>query len=198
MHAGYSPEQRNWMWLLQLTSAEASQLLEFAITLPLLVVLVVGIFDFGGAFNLKHQLTNAAREGARFGGSLPLTDVSVAAVPSAVMGAWQVVDAYLLRSEINDCGLASATPALSGSTYIWTSTTSTTPPAPCPASLVLTIEPAYAVRNTVNNTDLICTKVTISYPYQWHFNSVIQLLMPGTTYGATLQVAADAVMPNME
>jgi Flp pilus assembly protein TadG len=196
MRAVGSPARRNRPGLSGLTSAEASQLLEFAITLPLLVVLVVGIFDFGSAFNLKHELTNAAREGARFGGSLSPMDLNAAAVPSPVMGAWQLVDAYLVRSEINDCGLATATPAI-GSTYIWTATASA---APCSTTvpLTLTIEPAYVVRNTTNNMDVICTKVTISYPYQWHFNQVIQLLAPGTSYGSTIQIAADAVMPNME
>jgi len=37
-----------------------SQMVEFAVTLPLLMVFVVGIFDFSGAFTLKQKLTNAA------------------------------------------------------------------------------------------------------------------------------------------
>src|SRR5271167_3451357 len=69
-----------------LTSDEASQLLEFAVSLPLLVVLAVGIFDFGRAFNLKHQLTNAARDGARFGANLPASDFTAPGVPNSVVG----------------------------------------------------------------------------------------------------------------
>ena len=46
--------------------------------LPLLVVFVVGIFDFGGAFNLKQMLNNIAREGARFASSLPTNDLDAA------------------------------------------------------------------------------------------------------------------------
>ena len=42
----------------------ASQIVELAISLPVLVIFVVGIFDFGGALTLKQKLTNAAREGA--------------------------------------------------------------------------------------------------------------------------------------
>jgi len=34
---------------------------------------VVGIFDFGNAFNMKQKLTNAARDAARFGASQPPT-----------------------------------------------------------------------------------------------------------------------------
>ena len=40
-------------------------LLEFAIVLPILLALLVGILEFGVAWNRKQVLTNAAREGAR-------------------------------------------------------------------------------------------------------------------------------------
>lgn len=40
-------------------------LVEFAIVLPVLLGLVVGIFEFGRAWNVFQVLTNAAREGAR-------------------------------------------------------------------------------------------------------------------------------------
>jgi len=35
---------------------------EFALSLPLLVFFVIGIFDFSSAISLKQKLTNAARE----------------------------------------------------------------------------------------------------------------------------------------
>jgi Flp pilus assembly pilin Flp len=38
---------------------------EFALLLPLLVLLLFGLIQFGIAFNTKIQATNAAREGAR-------------------------------------------------------------------------------------------------------------------------------------
>lgn len=178
-----------------LTSSQASQILEFAIALPLLVVLVVAIFDFGQAFNLKHELRNAVRDGARFGSSLPLSDITSGVTPASVSGVWGLVDAYLLRAAINDCGLQSATP-------VWTasSSTGTSTAAGCPGTLTLTVERAYVLNSTIysNNLDVICTKVSISYPYQWHFSKVIQLLVPGSTYGATLPVAADALMPNTQ
>ena len=44
---------------------EGNALVEFALTLPLLVLIVVGIFDFGFAFQQYEVVTNAAREGAR-------------------------------------------------------------------------------------------------------------------------------------
>jgi len=44
--------------------SEGSALLEFAIVLPLLVVFIVGIYDFSGAFNEKQKIGHAAQEGA--------------------------------------------------------------------------------------------------------------------------------------
>ena len=43
----------------------AAQIVEFAVSLPLLILFVVGIFDFSNAVSLKQKLTNAARETAR-------------------------------------------------------------------------------------------------------------------------------------
>lgn len=40
-------------------------LAEFAILLPILLGVVIGIFEFGRAWNVDQVLTNAAREGAR-------------------------------------------------------------------------------------------------------------------------------------
>ena len=50
---------------------------EFAIILPILVILVFGIFEFGIAYNNWIALTHAAREGARLtavGESVPVHD----------------------------------------------------------------------------------------------------------------------------
>ena len=40
-------------------------LIEFALVLPLLLLLIVGMFDLGFAFQQYQAVTNAAREGAR-------------------------------------------------------------------------------------------------------------------------------------
>lgn len=58
---------------------EAGQaLVEVAIALPILLALLVGIFEFARAYNVQQVITNAAREGARQG-VLP-GDQSVVAV----------------------------------------------------------------------------------------------------------------------
>jgi Flp pilus assembly pilin Flp len=40
---------------------------EFAIVLPVLILLIAGMMDLGHAFYLKQIVTNASREGARYG-----------------------------------------------------------------------------------------------------------------------------------
>jgi Flp pilus assembly protein TadG len=42
-------------------------IIEFALVLPLLVLLIIGVFDLGNAVFTNNTLENAAREGARVG-----------------------------------------------------------------------------------------------------------------------------------
>jgi Flp pilus assembly protein TadG len=46
-------------------SERGAELIEFALVLPLLLLLVLGIVDFGFLFQRLEVVTNAAREGAR-------------------------------------------------------------------------------------------------------------------------------------
>jgi Flp pilus assembly protein TadG len=48
-------------------SESGQAIIELAFTLPLLLVIVMGIFDFGLMFQRYEVVTNAAREGARVG-----------------------------------------------------------------------------------------------------------------------------------
>jgi len=48
-----------------LLGEKGASVVEFAIILPLLIILVFGIFQFGIAYNSYIALTHAAREGAR-------------------------------------------------------------------------------------------------------------------------------------
>jgi Flp pilus assembly protein TadG len=56
-------------------------LLETAITIPIILLIAVGIFEFGRAYQTWQVLTNAAREGAR---QSILTDKTDADVQAAV------------------------------------------------------------------------------------------------------------------
>jgi Flp pilus assembly protein TadG len=54
--------------------AAGQGLTEFAIVLPLLVLIILGLFDLGYATFLNNMLANAAREGARTGIIITSTD----------------------------------------------------------------------------------------------------------------------------
>jgi Flp pilus assembly protein TadG len=55
----------------RLRSERGAELVEFALTLPLLLLLVLGIIEFGFLFQEYEVVTNAAREGARIGALIP-------------------------------------------------------------------------------------------------------------------------------
>ena len=61
----------------RLKSERGAALLEAAITIPLVLLICVGIFEFGRAFQTWQVLTNAAREGARIAVLADTTDDQV-------------------------------------------------------------------------------------------------------------------------
>jgi Flp pilus assembly protein TadG len=152
----------------------------------------VGIFDFGGAFNLKQELNNAAREGARFAAAQPSNDLTLG-LPPSVSAARFVVDSYLLTAGINDCGLSTASFALA-SGYTWVFNASGNG-----CSMTLTVNRRNPVQEVIGGAtvNILCTTVNITYPYQWHFNNVIQLLAPGANYSLG-NIPVDATAVNMD
>jgi len=66
---------------------QGQSLLEFALILPVLVIVLVGVFDLGRALFALITITNAAREGARYGtlhfDELVDTNIKQAAVDEA-------------------------------------------------------------------------------------------------------------------
>jgi Flp pilus assembly protein TadG len=170
-----------------------SNLLEFAVALPLLVVFIIAMFDFGTAFNVKQKLNNAVRGAARFGSSLPTDDLTQAPPPS-VLAMRDDVDRYLISSQVNDCALGSAIATPSG-TLAWTFTAN----SGCAGTLTLTVERGYSFPVTEGAGQVvnqISTRVTLSYPFAWQFNRVIQLIAKGANYAGVTQISADAIIPN--
>ena len=166
--------------------------MEFAVTLPLLAVFVVGIFDFGSAFDTKLKLTNATQEGARTGSLLPLNDIT-ASDPDSVRAIRDVVARYLQGAGLNDCGLqTAATPT--GTSMTWQYDVSG---GGCIGTLKLKIERAFPLAATVGGSPvkLLNTRVTLTYPYRWKFNSVIQIMVPGGGTGVT-DITSSSTMLN--
>lgn len=179
---------------------EGAQILEFAVVLPLLAVMVVGIFDFGRAFSIRQKLTFIARDAARLGSSQPTNDITQT-IPVSVTGIRDLADADLVASGLSDCGLGTIQPA---GGLMWTAT------GQCGNSLTLTLtidrgyvspplgQAGISVPGAPDPIRMIATHVSISYPYQWHFNSVIRLVVPSATYAGVTQILADAIAPNQD
>ena len=175
----------------------ASQIAEFAVSLPLLVVFVVGIFDFSGAITLKQKLTNAARDAARVAAADPANDLvnTGSPPPVSVVDAFYVVDNYLKSEQINDCGLAFQMPTSAGG-LTWTSTATGCPGGGPTAALVLTINRGCVSPETGASTPTyaVNTCVTIRYPYSWKFGGVSGLF--GGSFAGPSGITTTAVAFN--
>jgi Flp pilus assembly protein TadG len=176
-------------------SDRGAQILEFALALPLLVVFVVAIYDFGQAFNVKEKLNFAAKDGARLGATQPTNDLSQS-IPASVMAIRDLVDADLAAAGINDCGLGP--PIQLASTLVWTAK------GICVnnSTFILKIDRGFTFNTSVASLpepiNLTATHVDISYPYQWHLNSVIKLIAPNSTPAGTTQIDTDAIAANQD
>ncbi len=175
---------------------EAAELLEFALALPLILAMVVGLLDFAHAYNLKQKLANAVREGARIGGSETIVDTTQSS-PDSVKAIKDDVTTYLLDAGINTSFI--------GTTLSWT---------PTPTSLGtyyttkggvnygLKIERNVLVTYTDPNDGKVktlpSTRVTLYYPYDWTFgfNQIIKLLVPSATFTNPIRIETDAMMAN--
>ena len=163
-----------------------SQLLEMALALPFLLVFAVGISDFGRAYNLKHRISNAAREGARFSISQSPLDLGDSP-PASILATRNAVANYLTNAGLTACAFATTAPSSSG-TAQWT----ISPNANC----VLKIER----KNTsvsVSGTALESTQVTVTYPVTWTFNKIMKLLVSGANPTLPASLTSVSFMQNI-
>ena len=184
----------------KLRGAEGAEIIEFAISLPLLMVFVVGIYDFGAAFALRQKLNSAVSEGVRTAANQPTRDLSATAAcgaPGTVCAVRDVVANTLAASNVSNCGLV-AVNSPTKSNLTWTFTSS----AGCPGTLTLKIERGYTYTTTLSTPfpttpyTIEATRITLTYPYQWQFASVFKILAPGANYFSS-SLKSVAVMQNL-
>ena len=138
-------------------SEAGAELIEFAFVLPLLLLVVVGIFDFGFLFQRYEVVTNAAREGAR-AGVLPDYDGNATAVTNRVL------------QYLTSAGLEDPTP-LGGGIDVRFGCVPPVPPAAPPC-----VPPS-----------IHSTQVTVTYPHRYLFLGPIATLFGGRFSSVTLQ-----------
>jgi Flp pilus assembly protein TadG len=181
-----------------------AQLVEFAVSLPLLVIFVVGIFDFSGAFTLKQKLTNIARDAARVAAADPGSDLTSAS-PTSVIDAFQVVQNYLAANGINNCGITS-TGTKSQLTWTFTASGNGCPspgitlivnrgyyfaPSAAGQPVSISCQPASTPASAV-----VGTCVSLQYNYPWRFGRLSYLFGQTAALPSSISAATVAINEN--
>ncbi len=159
-----------------LRGTSGAQLVELALSAPLLVVFLVGLSNFGSALDLKQKLTNAAREGARIAASQSRADLTQS-TPSSVLAVQAAVANYLTNAPVTTCAISTTPTAMGNFTWAFSSTATG-----CTANPIVII--ARNVPVTANGTTNLCTQVTVNYPFAWSF-------------GRTIWLSTSAIMKNL-
>jgi Flp pilus assembly protein TadG len=165
---------------------EAAELLEFALALPIILVMLVGLLDFATAYHLKQRLANAAREGARVASGLDHVDITNPGVPATVQTIKDDVTTYLLDAGVNTAFIGSTGTNVGNFTWTFYST----------GTYGVKIERAYTFTDSTGKL-ITANRVTITCPYNWTygFNHIIRFLIPSATGSGTITITTDATMP---
>lgn len=169
-----------------LWQTRGSQLVEFALVLPLLLVLLIGVFDFAIAYNFKHIMNNAAREGARIANAQGLSLDLTQNQPPSIAVIREAVVTYLSNAGVNTSFIGST--MTNAGNFTWTYYSSGT--------YGLKIERNVQVVDPSSGVTLMATRVTLSFPYNWMFgfDQIIGLLVPSAIYAGTVPITTDALM----
>lgn len=146
-----------------------AELVEFALMLPILLVIIAGLWDFGRAYRTYQAITNAAREGAR-----------LAVVPAGINQTSAVQDrvkTYLNRSNLDTSFMTSG----NISNYI-----------------DLQANTAITVNLPLGGTAKVTvSRVSVNYPFSFFiFGPVIRLWAPASTLGGSITLRTSVAMEN--
>ncbi len=151
-----------------------AELVEFAFILPILLVIIAGVWDFGRAFRTYQAITNAAREGARFA-VLPEGKNQKIAIQNRV-------NAYLSKAGI-DTSFMSGNP----DTYIEVLT-----PLENPSDTTLRVTPPNGSEQIVR-----VSRVLVHYPFRFViFGPVMRLWVPASSFGGDIVLQTGVTMEN--
>ena len=176
------------------TEETGAELVEAALIIPLLLTFLVGIVSVGRGFNVYQTITRpyrprAAREGARLAASQSQADLTQT-TPASVEVIKEAVDTYLANANVDTSFIGSGMTPVGSFTWTYFS-------APGPPPVGLEIQRAVAVPATGGGV-IMSTQVNLTYSYNWTFgfDSILNLLFPGATWG-TIIISTGAVMPNL-
>jgi len=89
------------MWRTFLRSRCAGPIVEFALVVPMLLMLVMGVVDFGRAYFIRNSLVSAVREGARLGSvqsADPCGAASITAIRARVVASFSSIGSVAISN----------------------------------------------------------------------------------------------------
>jgi Flp pilus assembly protein TadG len=142
--------------------SRGQEIAEAALVLPLMFMVLLGIFWFGQAFRIYGTLTQAARQGARAAAAPSCT--TCAAGNSLDQNADNAVHAVLNAARLDNAQLAqpTTTPVLNSCT--------TNTAVPCDGGATdICVQPNVQLSNVATGTEVCGVSVSMQYPYQFWF-----------------------------
>ena len=101
------------------TERTGSAAIEFALTLPLFVLLVTAIFEFGWMFFMRSTVIHAVRDGCRAGAVIPPGESpSASEVAQGQMTAFMAGYSIDCRGDTTRCGITISTEGESGARFL--------------------------------------------------------------------------------
>ena len=190
--------------------ASGQALVEFTVVLPVFMLLLMGMMEFGFAFSDRLTLGNASREGARVGASLATGSTTAcsgdpAGVDTSIVAAMQ----FILKSGGSDVDLShinkitifkanSTGGQVGGSANTWTYTPGSGPDADTgPGVERLDFSPsstnwAACSRNNGSSPDSIGVSITYQYALQTPLVALVSLL--GGSQSSTITFTDATIM----
>lgn len=172
------------------SNEKGAELIEMAFALPVLVLLLAGIVDFGQAWMLKDKLDGAARDGARVAvasfNDMTTFPPNCGGAPCSVQAAASAVVASLAKANADPCGMDPTGLTATGGGFTWSNS------VVCANGGTFTITVARALpesdTSSGTNVTVLCTRVSVSYPYTISFANV---------FGTTATLNAAVIMANL-
>lgn len=177
------------------SSQRGAEILEIAITLPIFLLMIIGIIDFGGAWAARDQIEGSARNGARASVAAfnDTTNPQCGGGPCSVQVAVDAAIAALNNANLPTCGMTDAGIGAAG-TFTWSDT------AGCPngGTFTITVNRAFPVPDNSTGTPItvLTTQVTVSYPYTFKLNMGGGLAYAANPFAAYTTLKSTVTMVN--
>ena len=168
------------------------EIAEAAVVLPVLFIVILGLFYFGRAFNIYGTITQAAQQGAR---AAVATDCATCTntAPTAAQIATQVVGPALQASHLDPAAVVPGPgiPTACQCGSVACGSTVACDPTGIGATPSICVQQNVILTNPANPTQSCGTSVTFQYPYGFH---ILTAIPPFTPQNFNLQLKAAAQM----